>query len=148
MQISAGAFIIDTLNFTVNESNWQRGELFIQDYPVTFDDIFYFTYKPVAQIPVLTINGNNANAYLTSLFSGTDVFAYTQQQANQLNVSELDGFNLVVLNEVKSISSGLSEMLVKAVNNGTSVVVIPALDMDENSINTFYPHAMQVLLVN
>ncbi|MBK8488597.1 MAG: BatA domain-containing protein [Chitinophagales bacterium] len=137
LQISAGAFIIDTLNFTVNESNWQRGELFIQDYPVTFDDIFYFTYKPVAQIPVLTINGNNANAYLTSLFSGTDVFAYTQQQANQLNVSELDGFNLVVLNEVKSISSGLSEMLVKAVNNGTSVVVIPALDMDENSINTF-----------
>jgi len=135
--IAAGAAIIDTLHFTVNESSWQSGELFIQDYPVTFDDIFYFTYKPVAKIPVLTINGDAENTYLNSLFSGSEVFAYTQQQVNQLNVSELEGFNLVILNEVKSISSGLSEVLVRAIHNGTSVVVIPSPAMDVLTVNQF-----------
>lgn len=137
MQIPAGAEIFDTLNFTINESIWQQGELFVQDYPVTFDDIFYFTYKPVTQIPVLCINGTKSNPYLNSLFSANPVFAFTEQQINQLNVSQLDKFNLIILNELNNISSGVREMLTKAVTAGASVMVIPSMEMDITSVNDF-----------
>ena len=58
--ITVGAYskITDTMSFTLTEPGWYNGELSVKDYPVTFDDVLYFTFKPVSQIPVITINGN------------------------------------------------------------------------------------------
>ena len=33
------------LNFTISESGWQRAQLNITDYPITFDDNFFFNFN-------------------------------------------------------------------------------------------------------
>lgn len=137
MQIPAGAMVTDTLNFTVNEGTWQQGELSVLDYPVTFDDVFYFTYQPVAQLPVLCLYGDSQNKYLQSLFSGNQVFAYTEMPIAQINVNELDKYSLIILNEATSLSSGVADMLSSLISKGISVVVIPSLNMDITTINNF-----------
>ncbi|MFN3939950.1 MAG: hypothetical protein ACK4IY_05145, partial [Chitinophagales bacterium] len=137
MQIPAGGIVVDTLNFTVNDGAWQSGELSVLDYPVTFDDIFYFTYQPVAQLPVLCLNGDRPNTYLQSLFASSQVFAYTDLPAAQINVNTLDQYNLIILNEVTTLSSGIADMLSSLLAKGISIVVIPSFNMDVPSINQF-----------
>ena len=47
----------DTLSFSGLQSGWQRGEIQLQDNPVTFDNQFYFTFNVKQQMPVLLIDG-------------------------------------------------------------------------------------------
>ncbi len=73
--IDANSTVTDTLSFIVNEPGSQSGEISVIDYPVTFDDIFYFSFQPVSKLPVLSINGGNENQFiqwqhLTALLPG------------------------------------------------------------------------------
>ncbi|MGN6640015.1 MAG: BatA domain-containing protein, partial [Mucilaginibacter sp.] len=42
----------DTLSFSGLQSGWQKGEIQLQDNPVTFDNQFYFTFNVEKQLPL------------------------------------------------------------------------------------------------
>ncbi|MBK7440935.1 MAG: BatA domain-containing protein [Chitinophagales bacterium] len=137
--ITVGAYskITDTMSFTLTEPGWYNGELSVKDYPVTFDDVLYFTFKPVSQIPVITINGNAENPFLKSLIGKNNFFATTNNAVTQIDFNALDKFDLIILNEVKSISGGLSAALNQQLERGCNIIIFPAIDMDLNSVNAF-----------
>ncbi len=137
VSVSANSELVDTLSFAVSEAGWYSGELSIKDYPVTFDDLLYFTFKPVSKIPVLSINGTKENPFLQSFYGGNALFVIKNDPSVQIEFSELDQYDLIILNEVKSISGGLAEALSEQLKNGSNILIFPALDMDVNSINKF-----------
>ncbi len=129
--------VIDTLSFIVQDAAWQNGEISITDYPVAFDDRFYFSFEPVSKIPVLCINGNSPNQFINSVFGDNPLFELVNYSANQIQFSELGKFSLLILNEVQQLSGGLSQALIEQISKGGNVVLIPAADMDKNTVNTF-----------
>ena len=125
------------LSFTVNQPGWQEAELSITDYPVTFDDHFYFSFNLHPNLQILSINGSDAGPYLAALFQKDPYFIFRNATSTQVDYSMFRTQQLIVLNEVKEISSGLAQELRQYVSKGGTVFMIPAADMDLNSANYF-----------
>ncbi len=137
VSIPANSEITDTLSFTVNAPGWYNGELSIKDYPVTFDDVFYFSFKPLSNIPVLSIDGNNKNDFIETLYGRNTLFALQHNPAELIEFSNIDTYDLIILNEVRSISGGLSRALTDQLARGCNVVIFPSPDADVQSLNAF-----------
>ncbi len=135
-EVDAGAAIIDTLRFTVPESGWNSGVIEISDYPVTFDDKYYFTFYAPSRIRILSLNGRESDPYI----SGLAVASFTElvnRAIGQVDYSEFDRYNLIILNRPEGISSGLAAELRNYIENGGKVLFFPSGEMDPGSVNNF-----------
>ncbi len=136
--IGAGDEIVVEMPYTNNTAGIKFGKLEITDYPITYDDSFYFTYEVNSEIPVLSINKeNDPNIYLNSLYGKDSAFRFYNLPENRLDYSSFSNFNLIITNGPDKISSGLSQELSRFVHNGGSVLVIPGTDIDFNSYMEF-----------
>lgn len=133
------------LSFASKETGIQQCMIEINDYPVSFDDRFYFTFEVAKNIPVLAINGAQPagmsaatqSTAVTSLFGNDSLFVLTNAPENNLDYSTLPQNRFIVLNGLKAISSGLAQELKRFVKSGGSVAVFPAPDIDLNSYRDF-----------
>jgi hypothetical protein len=128
-------------HFSSKEVGVQQCKIELNDYPVTFDDRFYFSFEVAKNIPVLCINNADANSespYLNKLFTSDSLFVYNKTQENKLDYSTLGNYNLIILNELKSISSGLGQELKRFMFNGGSVMVFPNRESELKSYNDFF----------
>lgn len=137
VSIAANSEVRDTLSFIVNDAKWQNGEISVTDYPVSFDDQFYFSFEPVSKIPVLCINGNGQNSFIQSIFENNPLFEFVNYSYNQIQFNDLGKFSLILLNELPSISGGLAQALNQRLDEGANIVLFPDPAMDRNSINQF-----------
>lgn len=129
------------LSFASKGTGVQHCRIELNDYPVTFDDAFYFSFEVAKNIAVVCINSSETNAeslYLNKLFGDDSLFILHNDFENKLNYSTLSSNNLIVLNELKTISSGLTQELKRFMNNGGSVLVFPNPQADLNSYKEFF----------
>ncbi len=130
-----------TLFFSNMIAGIQHAEISITDYPITFDDHFYFSYEVANKIPVYAINSKNvvdtSGGVIRSLFSGDEFYTYKESAESNIDYSSLANYNLVILNELQSISSGLAQELNKFVENGGSLIVFPATTIDYGAYREF-----------
>lgn len=126
-----------SISFTTIKSGLSQCELRFNDYPVSFDDVFYFSYSVPDRIHVLVINGKEESPYLNQLYSANPAFELKNSSIQQVDYALLPGQQFIILNEVDAISSGLSLELVKFVKNGGSVCVLPTMTADLESYLAF-----------
>lgn len=128
------------LSFASREAGIQHCWIELNDYPVTFDDKFYFSFEVEKNIPVLTINGSAVvgPTPLDKLFGSDSLFVYSTTPENKIDYSNLKKNKLIVLNELKTVSSGLSQELKKFMTEGGSVLVFPAQDADLEAYKAFF----------
>jgi len=130
---SAGSII----TYIDKEPGIHYGMLEIMDSPIVFDDKFYFAYDILPSVPVLCINGGQSNIFLNSLLAEDSAFIFRNVSVNQIDYNSLSSNNLIILNELNEISSGLSQELQKFVNNGGHLLVIPAENIKSENYKTF-----------
>ncbi|MGE0561203.1 MAG: BatA domain-containing protein [Flavobacteriales bacterium] len=125
------------LNYKNHTSGIQAGKIELQDSPVTLDDDFYFSYLIAENIETLEIFGENAQSNIKAIFSSDSLFHFTSSSVNQLDYSKIKQSSLIVLNSLKNVSSGLAASLKNFVENGGSLTIIPANDIDLSSYQSF-----------
>lgn len=130
------------LSFVSRETGLQHCRIELNDYPVTFDDKFYFSFDVAKNIPVLSINASgsetqNGSPFINKLFGADSLFVLANFQENKLDYSTLSGYRLILLNELKTISSGLAQELKRFMVNGGSVLVFPNAESDLNAYREF-----------
>ncbi len=135
--VQAKSTVVDTLTFTITEGGWHNAELNITDYPITMDDSYFFTFDIAQKIGILAINQSGSNSYLNALFKEEGYFKYQNQSISALNYSTLGENQLIVLNELKEIPSGLASELESYLKEGGSVLILPSLGMNKDSYNNF-----------
>lgn len=124
-----------SLSFTLSETGIQQGELSITDYPVTYDDKFYFSFCVAENIPVLAINGAKENKYINSLFENDPYIILDNQNEKNINYALFTSYSLIILNEIQSISSGLIQELNRFALSGGNILIIPSAKADIASYN-------------
>ncbi|MFD0767241.1 BatA domain-containing protein [Mucilaginibacter lutimaris] len=144
VQKAIGSFTIkersaqtDTLSFSGLQAGWQRGEIQLQDNPVTFDNTFYFTFNIDKQLPVLLINGGAPNKYLSAVFAADAFFAPKQVPDGNVDYAGLSAYPIIVLSDVETVSAGLAQQLKTYVNKGGTLMVFPSVGADLNSYKAF-----------
>ncbi|MDB5142994.1 MAG: hypothetical protein JWQ66_1707 [Mucilaginibacter sp.] len=127
----------DTLTFSGLQSGWQRAEIQLQDNPVTFDNQFYFTFNVKQQLPVLLIKGDTANPFLKAVFDTDPFFAAKSVDDGNVDYAALGTYPLIVISDVKTISTGLAQQLKTYVSKGGTLMVFPAADADLANYKAF-----------
>jgi hypothetical protein len=128
---------IDTLIFSGLKPGWQRGEITLQDNPVTFDNQFYFSFNVKQQMPVLLIDGGKANPYLNAVFATDQFFSAKRVPDGNVDYAGLSAYPLIAISDVKNVSAGLSQQLKTYVSKGGTLAVFPAIDADLAGYKSF-----------
>ncbi len=136
VSVKAGQKAEFKLSYTIQQPGLQFAELQLTDHPITYDDKFYFSYAIANNLNVLAINGGGESPYLNSLY-GNDVYTkLTNMPEGQIDYASFASHPLIVLNGVKSISSGLQQELKKYTDAGGNVMIFPPLAGDMGSYKT------------
>ena len=138
--MAANATTTITLSYVPDKTILQQGELKIADYPITFDDDIYFSYKLSIGIPVLCIHPDSMkmNTSLSYLYGKDSLFTLTDASSNHLDYSTFPLYRLIILDEVPGITSGMSNELVHYLTKGGDLFIIPPTSgMDKDSYNNF-----------
>ncbi len=72
----------DTLNFQVNNTNWQDMELTVNDPGMRFDDTFRITARSAPNLSVLVVNEGQPNPYIQAAFRAYNGFRLNQADVN------------------------------------------------------------------
>jgi hypothetical protein len=128
LTIEARATAKDTISFSGLTAGWKRGEVTITDYPVNFDDQFYFTFNVRKQMQVLAINEQSENSYINALYRAEPFFNFKNIPAGNINYAELTGYPLIILTGTSNISAALSSQFKAYVQNGGNLMVFPSLE--------------------
>ncbi|NNE54425.1 MAG: hypothetical protein HKN32_00295 [Flavobacteriales bacterium] len=141
-QKSLGSFSVDgrsyvdtTVFFSHNAPGFKKATLSITDHPVVFDNTFYLSYSVAEQINILELRGNSPTDAFSKIFEDDGFFSFRSASSTNIDYSDFSSSNLIIVNELSSISSGLASELVKHMNLGGSVWVIPAAETDVSSYN-------------
>ncbi|MFD2823664.1 BatA domain-containing protein [Lacinutrix iliipiscaria] len=121
-------------SFTMPLDDTINGEISIDDTQLQFDNSLYFNINNSEKINVLSINASD-DTFLKRIYKA-DEFNYSSTTDNQLNYSEIDHQNLIILNELNTIPNALTTALNAFTSNGGYVIVIPSEDNSIASYNT------------
>lgn len=125
--IEPGGFVFDTISFVQNLAGWNKAELSIQDYPITYDDNYFLAYHVIEKINVLDINEGRSNLFLDALFKNQSEFNFNSINSGSFNAQALTGNRLVILDDLKTVSSTLAAALNSYLADGGAVAVFPGL---------------------
>lgn len=137
LNIEAGTTVTDTINMSIQKTGWHQAELLITDYPVQFDDHYFFTFNVAEQIDVLCINEDATNRYLDAAFRGISYFKLSSVNSKSIDYSKLGNNKLIICNGLKSISTGLAQELLSYMKNGGNVLIFPPENADLISYNAY-----------
>ena len=123
-------------NFTIPLNEMINGEITIDDTQLQFDNTLYFNINESEKINVLSINSSNSSndSFLKRIYTEIE-FNYSAVGLNQLNYSDLDKQNLILLNELNEVPNALNTALNAFIGNGGFLIVIPSVDISITSYN-------------
>ncbi len=138
--ISAGNKADVSIAFTVKDKGINKGILSIEDYPITYDDNFYFSFNAQTIINALVINGKESKtaSNFKSLMLNDSLFNYKECNETAIDYSVFSKITLIVVNELSTLTSGLTSELQKFLNQGGSVVIFPKNNADLESYNAAF----------
>ena len=117
--------------FLSTKKRFLNGHIQTNDNPVSFDNKFYFSIPSVNKINVYSINENNDNKAFLSLFKkDSTLFNYFSNNIGNINYNLIENQNLIILNEVISLSTGLLNSMKLFTQNGGSLIIVPPSNLD------------------
>jgi len=147
-ELSAGESLVDTVNFTILKTGWQEAEIVISDYPIQFDDRYKISFKVDDKVNILSINEQGNNRYLTAAFKGLSYFNILNQQVGRINYGEFRSQDLIILNELSNISSGLSSSIQSYVEAGGNALIFPGRNISKEGYNELLSSLRANTIVN
>ena len=135
VSVPAGGTYVDTLQFVVDRPGWHKMVVTISDYPVRFDDAYQMAFEVATRLPVLTIFESQPDKYLRAALQGMEYLAPTFLPARKLDYASLGRYRLVILQDLRLISSGLASTLKDYVAGGGNLLIFPRADGDLASLN-------------
>ncbi len=123
--------------FSVSNNAVINGKLVIEDAGLQYDNSFYFNINSKPKIKVLSINENTDDNFLKRIYTD-DEFEYNSFKINNLNFNIIPDQNLIVLNELESISDALRTALISFKNDGGYTLTIPSKGINLNTYNQLF----------
>ncbi|MBP6184553.1 MAG: BatA domain-containing protein [Saprospiraceae bacterium] len=125
MNIPANSQVFDTIIYTPQQSGWQALELRINDYPIQFDDHFYAASNVLDRLRVLVIHDLQPNRFLQKSLENRNAMEGVFQLSGRIDYDQMGTFQLIVLDGLPELSSGLQEALKAFLKAGGNVLIFP-----------------------
>lgn len=138
VNIGANASQTIELSYTNTQTGILHGKIEISDYPIVYDNTFYFNYSIAEKLHLLVIHPENKpNKYLHALFANDSYISVTETSENRIKTSEFAKNNAIILCELENLPSGLIQELTNYVSSGGILLLFPGMEVDRSSYNNF-----------
>ena len=149
ISLLAGETKETSFKFSTKNTKIISGEIRTNDSPISFDNSLYFTLSKTKKINVLSINEQDENLALNSLFGvDTTLFNYTSFSADNINYNTLSKQDFIILNEVSETSSGLLSSIQIYLENSGSILIIPPTQLDDFSSYNLMLKSLDINLIS
>ena len=140
LNIGAGEEQTVEMAFTNNSAGFQYGMVELDDYPLMYDNSYYFAFEVKNKVDVLGIfeDGDPSANYFRALFSDDEFVNYEDARVNNLQISQIKNKQCVFLVNLKNMSSGLNDELARYVENAGTLAVFPSDDAEISSYNQLF----------
>jgi hypothetical protein len=130
-----GTYTDTALYFTDDLPGIKHCRLNIQDHPVVYDDDWYFSYEVAQQVSVLHISGKPDDRALKNVFGNDPFYRFTSVDERNVDYGSIGTYDLVIVDQLADVPSGLITELAAFMSSGRSVLFIPAADGNRDSWN-------------
>ncbi len=124
--VAGGTSELVELNFAVTESGSKPCRIQLDDYPIVFDNEYYFTLQIAPKIDIVLVTPTNT-PYLPQVYRSESFFSLQQFNVNDLDYNALQNADLVILENLDNIDNALRTALTEAMQKGVSLAVFPGL---------------------
>jgi hypothetical protein len=130
LSINAGSCATSHMFFTPNNPGYIEGKVSVSDRNITFDDEFYFTNELAKEGRVVIVNGESGEPSTEKVFQ-TESF-YTVETCSEFSFNKrlLNNVDLLILNGINELPSGLIADISSFLRQGGSVFCIPGSDIN------------------
>jgi hypothetical protein len=138
LSIPADSYIDEVITFTDRTPGVKSAKLSIKTSQLFFDDEFYFTYTIKESVKILLIGTRDeASTNLSQLYAVEPYYDATYTTSEELVPEDFVNKELVVIQHVNTIPSGVMELLDGVIKNGGTVVLIPGENLDAPNWNSY-----------
>ena len=102
-----------------------RGIIRLNDFPVTFDNDFYFSLILVQKVNVLEIKQSTDTSYIERVYFNRSLFNFNSSLVGSINYGSLKSYDIIILNGIERPSESLLSILKEYKNSRGTLVVIP-----------------------
>lgn len=125
-----------SFKYIETEKKHNKGKITINDDQCFFDNSFYLNYKVTQNINVLIINCKNKSDKVKSVYELDKFYSINEVEQKSITNDHLINNDLVVLNGITEISSGLIQNLVEFIQKGKSILILPGI-IEESNLTKF-----------
>lgn len=125
------------INYLNTEDGFYKGIVEVADFPVVFDNQFYFSYGIHGKAHILYLTQEEVNPCFEKLFSDTSVFHFTHTPVQQTANVNLNRYQLVILDGLKNSSSGFESALEEYLIHGGNLFFLPDNPLSCENYNRF-----------
>lgn len=115
---------------------FNRGQISFEEFPVTFDNDFYFIINSGQRIKIMEIYGSERSMSIPGVFGNNDLFDLTSMDINNLDYGLVPQSDLVIVNQISQVDPSFAALLNKYVAGSGQVFFIPSSNPDVNSYKT------------
>ncbi|GGH34111.1 membrane protein [Dyadobacter endophyticus] len=113
-------------NFNLKGKGYKKGQITFDDFPVTFDNNYYFVLNASPLIRVLHVYGQKPEGnYIENVYANDSLFTLQSYSAQNVDPGLIKNADLVVLEGVTQLSGTLPQDLQDFVRRGGSLAIIP-----------------------
>jgi hypothetical protein len=145
--IEPNSSLVAKLSFTNLSRGNVRGKVEIQDYPILFDNQFFFNYLINDSISILSVSDKGESPYLAALYRDDNYLKLKQIALNSLKNGETKNHPVLVLDQLNTFSTGNVEEFSQFVENGGTLAIIPGTKIDIPAYNSFLKQ-LEISLIN
>jgi len=133
--LAPGSPLVAAFDFTVKERGLKKGRITFEDYPVTFDNEYYFVLNASPVISVVHLFGPASGSYIQNLFSNETIFQVRSLNIQNTDPTLLKTADLAVLDGATELNGSLPTAIETFVKRGGSLVVFPAVTANTGTYN-------------
>jgi hypothetical protein len=126
-------------NFNLKGKGYKKGQITFDDFPVTFDNDYYFVLNASPLIRIIHIYGQgNTQSYIQNVYANDSLFSLRSYSVGNLDQGLIKSADMVILDGVSQLTGSLPQELEQFVMSGGSVSVIPPAKPEADSYDTFF----------
>ncbi len=125
-----------TYSFNLEAEEYEKGRIEIEDAGLTYDNTLYFSITKPETISVLVVSEQITN-YFDRIYDN-DRFDYKQVSIQQLEFEDISQADVVILNEIESLSNALNISVKNYADKNGVLVIIPAKKANLNNYNKLF----------
>ncbi len=137
IRVPAGGIGEATFDLTTRLNGLNRASISFNDFPVSFDNEFFFSLNYNEKIRIIEIREGSAASPVEKVFGNEQIFNHRSFAKSNFNYSLLNEADLVVVNGLNVMDQSLQSALHDYLNREGVLFIIPGSGMDAGVLRTF-----------